>query len=233
MIKLSTTQEDTEYWRTVEKQAREAEENALRQQNQQNLELSQIVGNIRSGICPKVVEKLKEEITEKIPYQARDKALIEAEVEARLGQLILPYAQRLLQETNVGRIAFKQTNVQQQISDVDQKRKWLRELKEITARIRTQRIKVRAMNLEKLMLDPHEASILSSIIDTSNNLVYLLMENGITGLQFFEPLPMSKNHRALWFRDLFMDNLVPDGELEEQQRRISEIIKRLHAPITV
>ena len=226
-------EENPQYWNEVEEAYQKEKARIEKAKQQQNLELTQIIGNIRRGICPKVVEKLKEEVTESIPYQARDKALIEAEVEARLGQIILPYAQRLQEEAKIGKIAFKQTNVQQRIGDVDQNLKWLQELKQVTAKIRTQRIKVRNMNLQKLILDPHEATVLSSLVDTSNNLVYLLMENGITGLLYFEPLPMSKTHRALWFRDLFLDNLFTDKELTQQQRQISQAIRRLHAPITV
>ncbi len=214
------------YWNKVEEAYQGEKRRLATTEFQQSLELSEIVENIRRRLCPKVVEKVREEVRQTIPSESHDARLIEAETEARILSVIEPYAKRIQAE---GKVHFKQ-NPMEEMSDQDQNRRWLRELAELLPQIQHgKNIIKKHTNLEEMLLYPTDLTALGSMINSWNNLVVELSQSGYQ-LSVFEPLPIPKSERMQWVQAVRNGFLLNDSELQEQNRLIATYLSR---PITI
>lgn len=194
-----------------------------------NRRLSQIMTEEIAKLPTATKDAIERNVLNSQPPDASD-TIINVEIARGLRAIVKNRVeQRLREEQRLG-VGYKQQNPMQEMGDAAQNRKVVLEIQKNIPKIRTQRNKLKLMPFDRLVLYPHEATVLSSFITTNNNLVYELAQSGIQ-LNYFEPLPQCKPKRITWIQQVYNGLILSDSELQQQQTKIAQALRNLETSI--
>lgn len=225
---------EPDFWQRTEEEYQKAKQKEAIEQAKRNQRLAEKIQEVKQRVPESTKEQLKERIQAQAPSRLglgldcpkKDEHWIEAEANRILDEMATPIALRELEEKRKERVGFKKTNPMEEMASQAQCRKWLEEAQQNLPKIRTQRNTTKKTPIEKVMLDPAPATVLSSYIKTNNGFAWELLKSGIQ-IHFFEALPMDKARRSEWLRDLYNGVMLSDEQLQQAERKITQALRNL------
>lgn len=208
--------------------AKRKETEMLRAKHSEYKALQAIIAKMRDGLGNHLVEKIRDEETQKIPPAVRDKQLIEIGVEARIASLLAPFAKRILEN---GRIGFKQ-NPTTEYNDIGRTKEFLRQENETLDEMVGARDQARfSCATTNCLLDPHGLTNLSSTAKSFNAKIPQLRQLGVQ-LDFFPVMPMDQKGRHEWIEQLLEDLIFTNEQIATQRQKIHEALYNIEHAVT-